>query len=95
MARVIRQTLPQPPPSYNQAYIAQLANAINRYMVQRESLGEVVAARYIMTDPPRVGEEATDFPDTTRLPTGTLYLRQVPGAPANTYFLTIVSDQDT
>lgn len=99
MARVVKQTLPQPPPEYDQAYIAQLANAVNRYMIQRESLGEMVAARFIMTDPPRVvpGALATspDFPNTIELPTGTIYLKQVPGAPAGTYFLTVVTKQDT
>jgi len=94
MARVVRQTLPEAPPVYDQAYVAQLANAINRYMVQRESLGESIAARFIMTDLVRVGTGPDDYPDTKQLATGTIYLKQVPGAPAGTYFLTVVTEGD-
>jgi hypothetical protein len=97
MARIVKQNLPQPPPEYDQAYTAQLARAVNQYMIQRESAGEVIAARFIMTDPPYVGgtPPVTGYPDTKELPTGTLYLKQVPGAPAGTYFLTIVTENDT
>jgi hypothetical protein len=71
MARIVKQNLPQPPPQYDQEYVAQLANAVNRYMVQREAQGEVIAARFVMTDPVMV---PGDLPDTSTLATGTQYL---------------------
>jgi hypothetical protein len=91
MSRAIRQSLPLPPPQYDQEYIAQLADAVNRYMAQAQAPGEITAARYIMVDPPLVPD---DYPTTALLPTGTLYLRQVPGAPAGTYYLTVVKKSD-
>ena len=91
MARVVKQNLPQPPETYDQDYIAQLVGAVNRYMVQREAQGEMVAARFIMTDPISV---PGDYPTTAGLPTGTIYLKQVPGAPAGTMFLTVVGKGD-
>jgi|SRR5215471_20613836 len=96
MARVVKQTLPAPPPVYDQTYIAQLTNAINRYMVQRESLGELITARVIMTDPPRVSASPGpgDYPDTSQLPNGTVYLKDIPGTPKGTYFLTVVTPED-
>jgi hypothetical protein len=97
MARVVKQNLPEPPPQYDQAYIAQLTKAVNQYILQREALGELIAARFIMTDPPYVGTgtPVPGYPDTSKLPTGTVYLKQVPGAPAGTYFLTVVKESDT
>ena len=89
--RQIRQKLPEAPPVYDQAYIAQLADAVNDYMVQATAPAEVIAARFICVDPVNV---PNDIPDTSTLPTGMLYLKQVPGAPAGTYFLTIVTPQD-
>jgi hypothetical protein len=71
VARIVKQNLPQPPPEYSQEYIAQLADAVNRYMIQREAQGEMIAARYIMTDPVSI---PGDLPDTSTLPTGTEYL---------------------
>jgi hypothetical protein len=73
MARSLRQALPQPPPVYDQAYIAQLTDAINRYITAKESQGEEIAARFVMTDPVSV---PGDLPDTSTLATGTLYLGQ-------------------
>jgi hypothetical protein len=73
--RQIRQLLPKAPPAYDQDYIAQLADAVNDFMVQATAPAEVTAARFICTDPVYV--PSTDVPDTTTLETGTLYL----GAP--------------
>jgi hypothetical protein len=72
MARQVRQTLPDPPPEYDQQYIAALARSINNYMGQAQALGEVIAGRFIMTDPPD---------STVGLPVGTLYLKTVNGTP--------------
>lgn len=82
MARQVRQTLPDPPPEYDQQYIASLARAVNNYMGQATALGEVIAARFIMTDPP--------LDDTVGLPVGTLYLKTVNGVP----LLTVVQRTD-
>lgn len=79
MARQVRQTLPDPPPQYDQQYIAALARSINNYMSQAQALGEVIAARFIMTDPPT---------DTVGLPVGTLYLKTVNGVPVLTVVMT-------
>jgi len=70
MARQVRQTLPDPPPTYNQEYIAALARSVNAYMGQAQALAEVTAGRFIMTDQPT---------STVGLPVGTLYLRNVGG----------------
>jgi hypothetical protein len=72
MARTIRQALPQPPPAYDQAYLAQLADAINYYMFQREAPGDLTAARFICVDPITI---PNTVPDTTGLPTGMLNLQ--------------------
>jgi hypothetical protein len=72
MARQVRQTLPDPPPQYNQEYIAALARSINNYMGQATALGEVIAGRYIMTDPIQV---PGDLPSTAGLAVGTIYLK--------------------
>jgi len=91
MARTVRQALPQPPPAYDQAYLAQLAEAINYYMFQREAPGELIAARFILVDPLHVpGDQAT----MAGLPTGMLVLKPFPGQPAGTYYLTVVTPQD-
>lgn len=66
MARQVRQTLPDPPPEYDQQYMAALARSVNNYMGQATALAEVIAARYIMTDVPT---------GTVGLPVGTLYLK--------------------
>ena len=72
MARQVRQTLPDPPPEYNQEYIAALARSVNNYMGQAQALGEVIAGRFIMTDPLHI---PGDVPNTTGLPVGMLYLK--------------------
>jgi hypothetical protein len=89
--RQIRQQLPKAPPEYDQNYISQLANAINQFMIEATAPAEMTAARFICTDPVYI---PADMPDPTYLPTGMLYLKQVPGAPAGTYFVTIVTPQD-
>jgi len=101
MAHSIRQVMPAPPPVYDQAYIAKLADAVNRYMFEREAPSELVSARFIMTDPPSVGGAGeappADFASTAQLPTGTLYLRKIPGTETNATvprFLTIVTKED-
>jgi len=91
MARIVRQTLPKPPAIYDQAYIADLADAVNEYMFQREAPGEVIAARFIMVAPLHIPD---DQATTAGLPTGMLVLKPLPGQPAGTYYLTVVSKQD-
>lgn len=95
MARSVRQVLPQPPPVYDQAYIAQLANAVNRYMIQAQALGELITGRVIITDPPIVANTPTppagQFANTTLLPTGTLYLIDPTIAPAGIRYVAIVN----
>jgi K+/H+ antiporter YhaU regulatory subunit KhtT len=81
MARQVRQTLPDPPPTYNQEYIAALVRSVNHYMGQAQALAEVTAARYIMTDQPT---------STVGLKVGTLYVRTVSGAPV----ISIVQEGD-
>lgn len=88
MARQVRQTLPDPPDQYDQQYIAALVRSVNSYMSQAQALGEVIAARFIMTSPVHVpGDpifnpaDPPDFPglpDTSGLPVGTIYLKMVP-----------------
>lgn len=92
--RLIRQKLPQPPPVYDQAYLAKLADAVNAYMLQATAPSDVVAARFIWTDPVRIPE---DLPDTSTLPTGTVYLLDLPGGSGGkpAYFLTVVLNTDT
>jgi hypothetical protein len=79
MARQVRQTLPDPPAQYDQQYIAALARSLNNYMSQAQALGEVIAGRFIMTDPPT---------STVGLPVGTLYLKTVSGVPVLTVVMT-------
>jgi hypothetical protein len=74
MARQVRQTLPDPPPQYDQEYIAALARSINSFMGQATALAEVTAGRFITTDPVAV---PGDLPNTTTLPTGMLYLKPI------------------
>ena len=85
MARQVRQTLPDPPEHYDQRYIAALARSINNYMGQATALGEVIAARFIMTDAIHI---PGDKPDTSGLPVGTLYLKTVSGVPVLTVVMT-------
>jgi hypothetical protein len=75
MARQVRQTLPDPPSQYDQEYIAALVRSVNHYMGQAQALGEVIAARFIMTDPVAIPQ---DLPNTSTLPVGELYLKLVP-----------------
>ena len=80
MARQVRQTLPDPPPEYDQQYIAALARSLNSYMSQAQALGEVIAARFIMTDPIIIpGTSPDGQPTTAGLQVGTLYLTDVGG----------------
>lgn len=81
MARQVRQRLPDPPPTYDQNYIAALARSVDSYMNQAQALAEVVAARFIMTDPPTT---------TVGLKVGTLYLTTVSGVPV----LSVVQETD-
>jgi hypothetical protein len=90
MARIVKQSIPKPPPEYSQQHAAQMAEAVNRYMIQRESLGEEISGRFICTDPVRV---PADQPTTAGLPTGTLYLKEVVAGSGN-YFLTVVMPGD-
>jgi hypothetical protein len=81
MARQVRQTLPDPPPEYDQAYVAALVRSVNSYMSQAQAQGEVIAGRFIMTDPLKIpgGVETAGLPlDTTDIALGTLYLKLVP-----------------
>jgi hypothetical protein len=86
MARQVRQTLPDPPPEYDQQYVASLARSVNNYMGQAQALAEVIAARFIMTDaikippgPPVIpGGPPDGLPDTSGLPAGLVYLKLVP-----------------
>jgi hypothetical protein len=90
MARSVRQSIPKAPAAYDQQHAAQTAAALDRYMVQREALGEVVAGRFILTDPIRIpADQAT----TAGLPLGTIYLKEVTPGSGN-YFLTVVTGSD-
>lgn len=90
--RILRQQLPAAPPKYDQTYISQLAAAVNDYMAQATAPGDVVGARFLLTDPIIV--PSADVPDTSTLPTGMLYLIPAPGGPAGTYVLTVVTTSD-
>lgn len=99
MARVLRQIIPKAPTEYDQNYIQALADAINRYIVQREAQAETIAARFVMTDVPadvaRPGPPAIAADDVSTLATGTMILRQVPGTSGEAgLFLTVVTPQD-
>lgn len=99
--RILRQQIPTPPPHYDQTYVSQLVSAVNDYMTQAASPGDVVAGRFILSDPtglivgdmnpssPNYDPRAS-LPNTSTLPTGTLYLTQVPGAAQGTYYLAVV-----
>lgn len=91
MSRTIRQTLPDPPPVYDQAYIAKLVNAVNNYMVQKEAQGELVTARLILTDTLRV---PIDVPNVATLPTGTVYLVSTNNITTGMWLLTVVNPGD-
>lgn len=79
MARLIRQSLPEPPAAYDQAYLSKLVNAVNMFMLQTTAQAEVVAARFICTDPVWIPPH---LPDTSTLPTGMLYLKRINGVMA-------------
>lgn len=85
MPRQVRQTVPNPGAEYDQTKAQHVAAALNRYMYQAQAPGEVIAGRFIMTDNP-TGPEG--------LAVGTLYLKQMPGQPAGTYYLTVVTEED-
>jgi hypothetical protein len=92
MARIVRQTIPAPPGHYDQQYTARLVDAINKHMFQ-QAQGESIAARFVATDTPIIGA-APNLPNTSTLATGTLVLKPLPGAPAGTYYLTVVQESD-
>jgi hypothetical protein len=92
MARIVRQTIPAPPNHYDREYTARLVDAINKHMFQ-QAQGESIAARFIATDTPIIGA-APNLPSTATLPTGTFVLKPLPGAPAGTYYLTVVQESD-
>jgi hypothetical protein len=100
MARIIRQPLPDPPATYDAAYVAKLVNAVNQFMLQSTAEAEVVAANYIATAPVVVDPSGTvsgSVTSTVGLPTGTLYLyRAAPplGSPG-AFYVSIVTEQDT
>ena len=102
MARVIRQDLPTPPATYDQAYFAKLVGAINEFMLQMTAPAEVVAATYICTAPVIVDPSASpvpgSFPSTKGLPTGTFYLYPEPGGSRpgepGFFYVSIVTEQD-
>ena len=99
MARTLRQVIPKAPPQYDQTYITQLADAINRYIFQREAQGEMIAARFVATNVPstvpRTGPPAVPADDVHGLPTGTICLKHVPGTTGDGgLFLTVVTPQD-
>lgn len=85
MARQVRQKIPDPGPEYEQKKAQQITAALNRYMFQAQALGEVIGARFIMTDNPT---------SPSGLALGTIYLKQMPGQPAGTYYLTVVQKGD-
>lgn len=96
MPRTVKQTLPTPPPVYDQAYMAQLVAAVNRYMTQRD-VGEMIAARFIMTDVPIVDASNTkpnEYPDTSQLPTGTIYAKPINAVKSTDPVLTVVLKGD-
>jgi hypothetical protein len=92
MARIVRQTIPPPPGHYDQQYTARLVDAVNKHMFQ-QAQGETIATRFIATGTPIIGP-SPNLPDTSTLATGTLVLRPLPGAPAGTYYLTVVQESD-
>lgn len=85
MPRQVRQSVPAPGPEYEQAKAQRMVAVMNNYMFQAQAPGEVVAGRFIMIDNPT---------STVGLAVGTLYLKQLPGAPAGTYYLTVVTKED-
>lgn len=102
MARLIRQQLPDPPPTYDQAFLSKLVNAVNLFMLQATAQAEVVGASYICTAPVIVDPSANpvpgSVPTTAGLPTGTFYLYPIavpgPGQPGH-FYVSIVTEQDT
>lgn len=89
--RILRQQIAQPPPTYDQVYLAKLVNAVNDYMGQATAPGDVIGARFIMNDFPVVDSTQPQwaFPDTSQFPTGMFYLLPLPGTPG-AYYLTVV-----
>lgn len=102
MARVVQQPLPDPPQAYDQAYFFRLVNAVNLFMLQEtgQAKAESIAARFVCTAPPVVdptGQDPNSIPDTSTLPTGTLYLMRntavAVGSPG-AYTFSIVTEAD-
>lgn len=89
--RMLQQVLPQAPPTYDQIFVNQLVNAINNFMGQSAAPGDVLGARFIMQDFPVVDPTQPQwaYPDTSRFPTGMLYLLPFPGNPG-AYYLTVL-----
>lgn len=91
--RILQQVLPNAPAHYDQVAMNQLVSAVNNYMNQTQQPGDVVGGRFICSDPIIVGPTSdpnATLQDVSTLPTGTFYLMQLPGAPAGTYYLTVV-----
>jgi len=99
--RQIRQQLPKPPPHYDETYIARLTDAVNSYMFSAQAPAEVAAARFICVAPVIVdptGSIAGSIPDTSTLPTGTLYMFLNQAGAAGTpgrFLISIVTKDDT
>ena len=92
--------MPDPPASYDQSYIAKLANAVNQFMFQVTAQAEMVAATYICTAPVVVdptGAVPKSVPNTAGLPTGTFYLYRtaIPLGSPGAYYVSIVTENDT
>jgi hypothetical protein len=99
MARIIRQPLPDPPATYDSAYLSKLVNAVNQFMLQSTAQAEVVAATFIATAPVVVdptGAVAGSVPNTVGLPNGTFYLYRttIPLGSPGAYYVSIVTEQD-
>jgi hypothetical protein len=89
--RILQQVVPNAPRQYDQVYINQLVAAVNNYMNQAAAPGDVIGARYIMNDFPLVDPTNPHaYPDTSKFPTGMLYLLPIAMAPLNGYYLTVL-----
>lgn len=99
MARIVWQSLPQPPTTYDQAYLAKLTNALNLFMLQSTAQAEIAAATFICTAPVIVDPTGTlpnSVPTTKGLATGTFYLFRTGssvGTPGALY-VSIVTEAD-
>lgn len=98
--RLVRQPLPDPPATYDQSYLSKLVSAVNLFMFQVTAPAEITAARFICNSPVIVDPSGTvpdSVPDTSGLPTGTIYFYPVAGATPGqpgALFASIVTRQD-